>query len=1112
MRLALFLVTAIFALPSIAQETSLSKIQEVGRRPPPVAEPLRRAESLEQMLKGATIERLAKEIRDRGDPVRGALLYFKSSAACARCHLGEAGGAPLGPNLSDLAKEIPVDRLTDKYILDALLYPSKDIRDPYKSVSFLTVDGQVLVGMVDSENDSEVVVRSTSDYAKHIRLNKSNIEERNESKQSIMPEGLISSFKEQADFLDLAAYVFSIVRGGRIRANELQPTAEQLAIKEDWLDLDHAGILKRLSSKDFESGKAIYHGYCVDCHGIDGNRPNLPTARAFGNQSLKFGADPYQMFMTLSKGNGLMGPMSHLSPHQRYEVVHYIREAFMKPTNPEYEKVTSRYLESLPKGSDDGTFVPIIEREFGPALGSQLDRNYESVLTTKVGQFTVCYDLHTMNQAGVWREGFLDLSSTQHALSRGEGNATRKGRLIPGLQAWEWAHEADFDYPRETLPPRGPMPSRWMDYQGYYLHKDRLILSYEIDKRPILESAASLEEGRILQKWLEIGPGKKLRLACAAGDNKALKPKWVSGKSHPVSSVDSKEANGMIVTLEDPSKSDREVRTAIAVVGDVKDFVWQIDSANRIVLNIPASDSKRNIQILYATQNENSFVLDTLETCIRKLSTGTTTDLSDLTKGGDSRWPEVLSTRGYLGLERGAYVLDTLAIPSSNPWNSWFRTTALDFLSDGRMVVSTYGGEIWIVSGVDQSLRNMQWKRFASGLYEPMGVKVVNDQIYVTCKDRVHRLHDFDFDDEADFYESFSADTDVSIHFHAFNFDLQTDDEGNFYYAKCGHGADYLLPGAVIKIAPNGQSREVLCTGFRVPNGMGSIPGVGITCSDNQGQWMPASKINLVKKNGFYGWVPTYDGKGKWSADGGKIDIKKIVPPKSFEKPLVWLPHSVDNSSGGQVWVDDPRWGPLSGRLLHTSFGKGWLSYLMIQNIENVSQAAVVRLPFDFRTGIMRGRVNPKDGQLYVTGLQGWNGSGRPGLMDQGIQRIRYTGKPWPMISEAKVEGNGLRIHFSFTLDPDSLKQGGAIQAEHWNYLWQSTYGSEMYSPTTKKIGPDKLTLEYFELSDDRQSLLLHFKDLQPVDQLHLQLNVASEDGVPFVEEVYWTIHKIPSN
>jgi hypothetical protein len=488
-----------------------------------------------------------------------------------------------------------------------------------------------------------------------------------------------------------------------------------------------------------------------------------------------------------------------------------------------------------------------------------------------------------------------------------------------------------------------------------------------------------------------------------------------------------------------------------------------------------------------------------------------TKGLSDLTNGGQARWPEVLTTKGYLGLERGAYAIDTLTIPSANPWNTWFRTSAIDFLMDGRMVVSTYGGDIWMVSGVDETLLNMKWKRFASGLYEPMGVKVVNDQIYVTCKDRITRLHDFDRNDEADFYENFSDDTDVSIHFHAFNFDLQTDDEGNFYYAKCGHGADYSLPGAVIKISPDGKSREVVCTGFRVPNGMGSIPGVGMTCSDNQGQWMPASKINLIKKDGFYGWVPTYDGKGKWSANGGKIDIKKIVPPKSFDQPLIWLPHSVDNSSGGQIWVDDPRWGPLSGRLLHTSFGKGWLSYLMIQKIDGVSQAAAVRLPFDFRTGIMRGRVNPKDGQVYVTGLQGWNGSGRPGLMDQGIQRVRYTGKPWPMISMANVEKNGLRIHFNFALDSESLKKDDAIEANHWNYLWHATYGSEMYSPTTKKIGPDRLTLQNFELSDDRKSLLLHFKELQPVDQLHLRLNVAAEDGTPFVEEVYWTIHKVPS-
>ena len=96
------------------------------------------------------------------------------------------------------------------------------------------------------------------------------------------------------------------------------------------------------------------------------------------------------------------------------------------------------------------------------------------------------------------------------------------------------------------------------------------------------------------------------------------------------------------------------------------------------------------------------------------------------------------------------------------------------------------------------------------------------------------------------------------------------------------------------------------------------------------------------------------------------------------------MPQDFDNSSGGQLWVDDPRWGPLAGRLLHTSFGKGWLYYMMLQEIEGQSQAAITRLKIDASTGIHRARVNPKDGQVYATGLNGWNGGGRKGL-SQGL-------------------------------------------------------------------------------------------------------------------------------
>ena len=43
--------------------------------------------------------------------------------------------------------------------------------------------------------------------------------------------------------------------------------------------------------------------------------------------------------------------------------------------------------------------------------------------------------------------------------------------------------------------------------------------------------------------------------------------------------------------------------------------------------------------------------------------------------------------------------------------------------------------------------------------------------------------------------------------------------------------------------------------------------------------------------------------------------------------------------------MDDARFGPLLGRLLHTSFGKGWMYYLMLQQIGTVDQAAIVALP-----------------------------------------------------------------------------------------------------------------------------------------------------------------------
>src|SRR5690606_3219474 len=117
----------------------------------------------------------------------------------------------------------------------------------------------------------------------------------------------------------------------------------------------------------------------------------------------------------------------------------------------------------------------------------------------------------------------------------------------------------------------------------------------------------------------------------------------------------------------------------------------------------------------------------------------------------------------------------------------------------------------------------LRWRRIATGLFQPLGLKIVGNQIYVTCRDQLARLHDLNGDEEIDFVECFNNDHQVTEHFHEFAMGLQTDDEGNFYYAK---SARHALPalvehhGTLLRISKDGSRTDILATGFRAANGV----------------------------------------------------------------------------------------------------------------------------------------------------------------------------------------------------------------------------------------------------------------------------------------------------
>ena len=52
--------------------------------------------------------------------------------------------------------------------------------------------------------------------------------------------------------------------------------------------------------------------------------------------------------------------------------------------------------------------------------------------------------------------------------------------------------------------------------------------------------------------------------------------------------------------------------------------------------------------------------------------------------------------------------------------------SGVDFTADGAGYVCTIHGDVWRVTSIDAGLQSLHWKRVASGLFQPLGLKVID--------------------------------------------------------------------------------------------------------------------------------------------------------------------------------------------------------------------------------------------------------------------------------------------------------------------------------------------------------------------------------------------------
>ncbi len=687
-----------------------------------------------------------------------------------------------------------------------------------------------------------------------------------------------------------------------------------------------------------------------------------------------------------------------------------------------------------------------------------------AVRTSGEGDGAIAYDLATGEVRGAWTGGFLKFDPTRFGLI---------GTPAPG-------GEVAFSAPQGKA-----RSSNSYQYAGLHRVAGGVVLEHWVDGVRILERAAlkTTPFGPVFERVLTVAPHDKPLTWIAAGHLRGTN----MGTHHSLSAhafhdtVDAKTGavsrHESVFHRELGYNDQGPLRSGFGITGVrvLRSKAIVDDAGGRTEITLEPSGT--NVTFSIFLWRGDVALWPSFEGFVKKAVPGVLPDL----RAEVSTEPE-LTTRGVRGAETDFLTVDTLTLPYDNPQHALLFASGVDFTPDGVGYVSTIHGDVWRVTGVDAGLQDLRWRRFASGLYQPLGLKVRGGEIFVLGRDRITRLIDGNQDGVADRYESFHDGIETSTGGHDYVTCLETDSAGRFYYVD---------PKGLHRVSADGRVAELLASGFRNPNGMGVSPDGSIrTVSPQQGTWTPSSEIAEIREGGWYG----YGGPRKEIANGLGRDW-----------PLCWIPHGVDNSSGSQAWVPAGQWGPLGGQMLHLQWGRSGMMLVLRDTSGPVAQGAVVPLPAKFLSGPNRATFRASDGALYVAGSTGWQTSA---VKDGALQRVRFTGKPVKVPVGWRQDGKALELRFAVPLERTTASDLGSYAVKRWNYRYSEEYGSKDWSVAEpSRNGRDDVAVTKASLLPDGQTIRLELADAAPAMQYELRYNVDLEGKGSASGQLWFSLH-----
>ncbi|QOI99558.1 MAG: hypothetical protein HRU70_03310 [Phycisphaeraceae bacterium] len=477
-------------------------------------------------------------------------------------------------------------------------------------------------------------------------------------------------------------------------------------------------------------------------------------------------------------------------------------------------------------------------------------------------------------------------------------------------------------------------------------------------------------------------------------------------------------------------------------------------------------------------------------------------------------------------------------LPVALPADVVLEVGGLDVLPDGRPVVCTRRGEVYIVDGAyEEPPMNARFTLFAEGLHEPLGLQVRAEQrggkpvnaVYAVQRGELTRMIDLDGDDRADVYETVSDAWGVSGNYHEFAFGPKFDSAGNAWVTLnvgfCDALGKSLVPwrGWSLRVDREGRATPV-SGGLRSPNGIGFWNDGQAFYLDNQGDFVGTNRLAPMYDGGWNG----HPSGLRWRSDyTPAMDTPAGRPPLTpaavwfpYKKmgqstaDMLLLPAGEAGSPGAGVRAKGPlpdgggvyAFGPYAGQAFVGDQTLCLVMRVSLEKIDGVYQGAC----YPFRQGLQCG-VNRlawgKDGSMFVGQTdRGWGSIGR---RRYGLERIVWTGETPFEVREVRVTPEGFAVEFTKDIDPAVASDPASYACLSYTYRYHATYGSPEIETGTQRVvsarvaGPREVRLTIDSIRSGGMGY---------VHELTFGGVRAAGTGEPLLHPIaYYTVQRVPT-